>query len=131
MVAFGKLKSTRKVMGGLVKEQRLDEESLQTLLCEAESIINGRPLTTVSGDPRDLNPLTPNHLLLLSHDTSLPPGLFVKSDMYSRRRWRQVQYFADVFLEALEERVFTSATRTTKMASSEEKFCRERYRNRG
>jgi len=84
------IKSTRKVMGGLVKEQCLEDESLQTLLCEAESIVNGRPLMTVSGDRRDLNPLTPNHLLLLSHDTSLPSGLFVKSDMYSRRRWRQV-----------------------------------------
>jgi len=91
------IKSTRRVMGGLVKEQCLEDGSLQTLLCEAESIINGRPLTTVSGDRRDLNPLTPNHLLLLSHDTSLPPGLFVKSDMYSRRRWRQVQHLADVF----------------------------------
>ena len=91
------IKSTRKVMGGLVKEQCLEDESLQTLLCEAESIVNGRPLMTVSGDRRDLNPLTPNHLLLLSHDTSLPSGLFVKSDMYSRRRWRQVQHLADIF----------------------------------
>ena len=124
------IKSTRKVMGGLVKEQCLDDESLQTLLCEAESIINGRPLTTVSGVPRDLNPLTPNHLLLLSHDTSLPPGLFVKSDMYSRRRWRQVQYLADVFWERWKKES-TSATRPTKMASSKEKFCRGRYRNRG
>ena len=35
------------------------------------------------------------------------------------------------FLETLKERVFTSATRKTKMALSEEKFCRGRYRNHG
>ena len=52
---------------------------------------------TVSGDPRDLNPLTLNQLLLLRHGTSLAQGLFVKSDMYSKRGWRQVQYLADIF----------------------------------
>ena len=91
------IRSTRKILGGLVKEQRLDDESLLTLMCEAETIINGRTLTIVSDDPKDLEPLTPNYLLLLRQDTPLPPGLFVKSDMYSRRRWRQVQYLADVF----------------------------------
>ena len=80
-----------------MKEQNLDDESLQTLMCEAESIINGRPLTTVSNDPRDLEPLTPNHLLLLRQDTPLPPGILEKNDTLSRRRWRQVQYLADVF----------------------------------
>nr|XP_058944749.1 uncharacterized protein LOC131772813 [Pocillopora verrucosa] len=91
------IRSTRKVLGALVKEQSLDDESLQTLLCECESFINGRPLTTVSDDPKDLEPLSPNHLLLLRSETPLPPGLFLKSDTYSRRRWRQVQYLADVF----------------------------------
>jgi len=28
---------------------------------------------------------------------SLPPGVFSKSDIYTRRRWRQVQYMADIF----------------------------------
>ena len=91
------IRSTRKVLGALVKEQSLDDESLQTLLCECESIINGRPLTTVSDDPKVLEPLSPNHLLLLRSETPLPPGLFLKSDTYSRRRWRQIQYLADVF----------------------------------
>lgn len=52
------IRSTRKILGSLVKEQTLDDENLQTLMCEAESIINGRPLTTISDDPKDLEPLT-------------------------------------------------------------------------
>ena len=67
------IRSTRKILGSLVKEQTLDDESLQTLICEAESIINGRPLTAISDDPKDLEPLTPNHLLLLRQEASLPP----------------------------------------------------------
>ena len=81
----------------MTKEQVLHDECLQTLLCEAESVINGRPLTKVSDDPNDLVPLTPNHLLLVRQNESLSPGLFEKNDTYSRRRWRQVQFLANVF----------------------------------
>ena len=84
-------------MGALTKEQILDDEGLATLLCEVESIVNGRPVTKVSDDPRDMEVLTPNHLLLLRSGPSAPPGLFSKDEIYSRRRWRQVQYLADIF----------------------------------
>lgn len=44
----------RKVLGRAC----LTYESLITILCDAESIINSRPLTYVSEDPGDLKPLT-------------------------------------------------------------------------
>ena len=66
-------------------------------MCEVESIISGCSITKVSNDPKDLEALTPNHLLLLRAGPTLPPGAFTKEDNYSRRRWRQVQYLADVF----------------------------------
>ena len=47
--------------------------------------------------PRDLNALTPNHLLLLRARTAIPPGVFSKEDNYTCRRWRQVQYFSNIF----------------------------------
>jgi len=53
-------------------------------------------MTTVSGDPNDLEPLTPNHLLLLKSESPLSSGLFKREDSLSRRRWKQVQYLADV-----------------------------------
>ena len=91
------IRTVRKVMNALLKEQVLDDEGLSTLMCEVESIVNSRPLTKVSDDPRDLEALTPNHLLLLRSNSTLPPGLFRKEELYSRRRWRQVQYLSDVF----------------------------------
>lgn len=55
-----------------------------------------RPITKLSDDPRDLEPLTSNHLLLLQAGPTLPPGTFSKQDNYSQH-WREVQYLADVF----------------------------------
>ena len=67
-----------------------------TFMCMAESVVNSRPLTKISDDPRDPQPLTPNHLLLLKPGPGLPPGVFVQQDVL-RRQWRQAQYLADVF----------------------------------
>ena len=59
--------------------------------------MNGRPITTVSTDPQDLEPLTPNHLLLLRSESPMPQELLRREDQLSRRRWRQMQYLADIF----------------------------------
>ncbi|KAL7830355.1 hypothetical protein SRHO_G00314820 [Serrasalmus rhombeus] len=90
------IRTVRSILLGLTGQQSLDDEGLMTLFCIIENIVNGRPLTKASEDPRDGQPLTPNDLLLLRPECSLPPGCFVKQDLY-RRRWRQVQYMADIF----------------------------------
>ncbi|XP_074651586.1 uncharacterized protein LOC141906242 [Tubulanus polymorphus] len=93
------IRSVRRVLRSLMKEQttRLDDESFHTLLCEVESILNNRPITRNSSDPADMEVLTPNHVLLYKPGLCLPPGLFVKTDMFVKRRWRQIQYLADIF----------------------------------
>ena len=53
--------TVRKVMSTLTKEQIVDDEGLAMSLCEVESIVNGRPVTKVSDDPRDMEVLTLNH----------------------------------------------------------------------
>ena len=91
------IRSVRKVINAILKKQTMDDEGIMTLMCEVEAIINARPLTKVSDDPRDVNALTPNHLLLIKSNESFPPGVFKRNDQYSERRWRQVQYMAEVF----------------------------------
>ena len=66
-------------------------------MCEVEAIMNGRPIAKVSDDARDPNALTPNHLLLAQSNPIFPPGVFTRSDVYSKRRWRQIQYLTDIF----------------------------------
>lgn len=113
------IRTVRKVLSALLKQQRLDDEGLHTLLCEVENIVNDRPITTMSNDPKDLEALTPNHLLQMRTQPSIPPGVFSKDDLYTRRRWRQIQYMADLFwrrwtqeyLPVLQERQKWSTTR--------------------
>ena len=91
------IKSVRKQLNAICQEQLLTDESLITLMCKVEAIINSRPLTTVSNDPDNLEPLTPNHFLLMKTNSFLPPGVFDPTDIYSRKQWIRVQYLAYVF----------------------------------
>lgn len=91
------IRSVRRTLQSVMNEQVTSDDTLNTLMCIVENIVNSRPLTVVSDDPSELDPLTPNHLLLLKPTTLPPLGIFVPQDCYVRRRWRQVQYLADVF----------------------------------
>ncbi|KAK7899128.1 hypothetical protein WMY93_019981 [Mugilogobius chulae] len=75
------IRSVRKVLNSTLRVQNLDEEGLHTVLCEAEAILNSRPITKASLDVNDLEALTPNHLLLLKTSPSLPPGVFEPNDI--------------------------------------------------
>ena len=57
----------------------------------------------VSTDMTDAEPLTPNHMLLLRPNCTLPPApsVFDEKDMSCQRRWKQVKYLADVFWRRL------------------------------
>ena len=71
------------------------DEVLTTVFCEVENLINGRPLTHVTEDARDLTALTPNHLFLGKGSRCLPPGVFGNHDLHSRKRWRYSQVLTD------------------------------------
>ena len=90
------IRSIRRVMNAILKNAVLDDERLATVFCEAESIINSRPITRASDCPDDAEPLTPNHLLLLRDGRRLPPGVFSIKDIYTRR-WRHAQHLANQF----------------------------------
>ena len=112
------IRSVRKILSALCTKQVLTDESLLTLLCEVEGILNSRPGTTINDNPLDLNVLTPNHLLLLKEKVPLPPGIFSIKDNYARRRWRQVQYLADVFWRRWTREYLPMLQRRTKWSNT-------------
>ncbi|CAB4033136.1 uncharacterized protein LOC110985605, partial [Paramuricea clavata] len=59
------IRTVRSVLDGLLEQHgtQLDEESLRTLLCEVECIVNSRPIAGTNTPEEE--PLTPNHLLTM------------------------------------------------------------------
>lgn len=91
------IRSVKTTLKVVLKERAPREETLITFLCEVENMINGRPLTHVSVDPRDPESLTPNHFLLGSSSNLPQVGIFDDSDLYLRKQWRISQRLADLF----------------------------------
>lgn len=65
------IKPNKQLLFSVLKQLELTEEGLHMLFCE-EAILNSCPLTTVSNDHRDLEPLTLNHILLLKSPPIIP-----------------------------------------------------------
>jgi hypothetical protein len=58
------VKSAKSALKVVLGNTTVNEEVLRTVLAEVMAILNARPLTHLSVDPEDENPLTPNHFLL-------------------------------------------------------------------
>lgn len=62
--------------------------------------MNSKPLGYVSSDVADVDPVTPNLLLMGRRDASLPQVLYDPNNLLGRRRWRHSQVLADSFWTA-------------------------------
>ena len=88
------VKSTKKTLRIVTHDKPLYEDSLSTFITDIESVLNSRPLTSVTDDPNDYNVLTPNHFILGRQ--SLP---FTLNDekAVNRVRWRAVEALSNMF----------------------------------
>lgn len=95
------IKTVRSVLNATItlSAGRLNDASLRTVFYEAMAVVNSRPLLIDNlNDPKSLEPLTPNHLITMKPNTALPPpGKFIREDMYTKKRWRRVQYLTEQF----------------------------------
>ena len=90
------IRSVQKILSAILSEQTFNEETLHTFLCEAESIMNNRPLIPVTSDPRDQVPMTPNHLLQL-RSVVMPSSVASAKDLFSRKSWKRASFLAEQF----------------------------------
>jgi len=58
------VKSAKKHLIKVTLGALLNYEEMSTLLCRIEAVLNSRPITAMSSDPSDYNPLTPGHFLI-------------------------------------------------------------------
>ncbi|GFU88064.1 integrase catalytic domain-containing protein [Trichonephila clavipes] len=55
------IKSMKRILLRVAKSAIMNFEELTTLMAQIEAVLNSRPLSPLSSDPNDLNPLTPGH----------------------------------------------------------------------
>ncbi|XP_006825478.1 uncharacterized protein LOC102802649, partial [Saccoglossus kowalevskii] len=76
------------------------ERQIRTIRSVLDGILiqNGTQLDDLE-DPNGLLSLSPNNILTMKSGivTPPPPGDFVREDIYARKRWRRVQYLANLF----------------------------------
>ncbi|XP_011699619.1 PREDICTED: uncharacterized protein LOC105456927 [Wasmannia auropunctata] len=66
-------------------------EELATALVQIEACLNSRPLSPLSSDPSDLQPLTPGHFLVGGPLTSLPETDLTDVKINRLNRWEMIQ----------------------------------------
>jgi hypothetical protein len=91
------VRSAKTALRVVLRSQTVSEEVLTTLLVEVEAMMNARPLTHLSVNPRDNSPITPNHFLLLRAHPHVPPDVIEYSGSLSRRRYLAAQELAKSF----------------------------------
>lgn len=71
----------------------LSWEELETILIQIEGIVNSRPLTPLSDDNNDLNPLTPAHFLIGRSITAVPDRKLLNIPENRLKNFEKLQKF--------------------------------------
>jgi len=92
------VQSLKKSLRATLARQRASLEEFRTVLCNAEMIVNSRPLTSVSDDINDPLPITPAHLVLGRALQQIPDNLG-KDDINTRIavQWKERQRLTQEF----------------------------------
>ena len=85
------VKAAKKAIYAVVGDRDATDEELITVSTGVESLLNSRPLTYQSSDPRDDVPLTPNHFLHGQMGGQFAPESVDSTTFHPRQRWRKVK----------------------------------------
>ena len=80
---------------------KFQEDSFSTLICQADALLNSRPLTSISSDIRDVEILAPGQILA-GVTTRLPSDTTIsKNDRGTGKQWNNVNSIMNKFLSRL------------------------------
>ena len=85
------VKATKKAIYAVPSNSDVTDEELITVIAGAESLLNSRPLTYQSADPRDDIPLMPNHFLYGQMGRQFVPESVDTTRFDPHKWWRKVQ----------------------------------------
>nr|XP_022906734.1 uncharacterized protein LOC111418423 [Onthophagus taurus] len=90
--AEAEVKSVKSHLLRVLGEQRLTFEEVYTLLTQIEAVLKSRPLSALSEDPNDLQPLTPAHFLCLEPVSSfVVDSNLTQESISGMSRWKLIQ----------------------------------------
>lgn len=84
------MKSAKTHMRKIIGATALSFEELYTILTLIEACLNSRPITPLSSDPKDLQPLTPGHFLIGEAMTAIPEQNLVDVSMNRLTRYQLI-----------------------------------------
>ncbi|GFX20995.1 reverse transcriptase domain-containing protein [Trichonephila clavipes] len=91
------IKSMKRILLRVAKSAIMNFEELTTLMAQIEAVLNSRPLSPLSSDPNDLNPLTPGHFLTNCAISSFPEPYTASDSLSYHSRWKLIQSLRDKF----------------------------------
>ncbi|XP_053698962.1 uncharacterized protein LOC128745926 [Sabethes cyaneus] len=92
------VRSVKTAMFAIENGLRLpNEETFETIVLEAEAVVNSRPLTYIALDSADQEALTPNHFLLYGTQGVNQPVQIVSLRSVLRDSWKLAQWMIDEF----------------------------------
>lgn len=92
------VRSVKVAMGTLSSSRNPDDETLLTVVAEAEAVVNSRPLTFIPLDNPGQEVLTPNHFLLLSSSGVVQPTrTLTEPAKITRTNWDMTRQLVDQF----------------------------------
>ncbi|GFV92326.1 integrase catalytic domain-containing protein [Trichonephila clavipes] len=91
------IKSMKRILLRVAKSAIMNFEELTTLVTQIEAVLNSRPLSPLSSDPNDLNPLTPGHFLTNCAISSFPEPYTASDSLSYHSRWKLIQSLRDKF----------------------------------
>ena len=107
------MQASKRAIKAVLNERTVSDEVLVTVFVEVTALLNDRPLTTVSTDPNDANPLTPNHFLCQPHQY-VPPDDDDSFEENARRRWRYAQFIVGQYWKRWMREYVPTLTERTK-----------------
>ena len=85
------VKAAKKAIYAVLNNADVNDEELSTVFIGAEALLNSRPLTYQSSNPKDSVPLTPNHFLVGQVGGKSAPDAVDYTEFNLQKRWRRVQ----------------------------------------